>query len=59
MLIFVRFFPFFLTSGRKYRILVMHKKQSVKTKVMPAFTGLGRIKQISYIRKLNTLEYAT
>lgn len=30
ILIFVRFFPFFPASGRKYRILTMHKKQSVK-----------------------------
>ena len=29
-MIFVRFFPFFPASGRKYRILTMHKKQSVK-----------------------------
>lgn len=29
-MIFVRFFPFFPASGRKYRIPTMHKKQSVK-----------------------------
>lgn len=29
-MIFVRFFPFFPASGWKYRILTMHKKQSVK-----------------------------
>ena len=28
-MIFVRFFPFFPASGRKYHILTMHKKQSV------------------------------
>jgi hypothetical protein len=30
MPIFVRFFLFFPATGRKYGILVMHKKQSVK-----------------------------
>jgi len=34
MPIFVRFFLFFPATGRKYGILVMHKKQSVKMKLL-------------------------
>jgi len=34
MPIFARFFLFFPVTGRKYGILVMHKKQSVKMKLL-------------------------